>query len=185
MCDKKTIRREMLGRRALLTDYERKKAEEAMLKELPQELLWKDARIVLSFASYGYEINTWGINELALKQEKRLYLPKTEGDRLLFFGVDDLKELKPGFKSIPEPSGTSEVFDYKGTSLEKVVIIMPGAVFDQDGNRYGYGGGYYDRYLADKPILLENSIAIGYKCQLLPSIPVEDFDLKVANIRLY
>ena len=55
-------------------------------------------------------------------------------------------------------------------------MVMPGVGFDFERTRIGYGKGFYDRYLTDKPEL--NTLAIGFECQLLKHIPTDANDIK-------
>lgn len=65
---------------------------------------------------------------------------------------------------------------------------MPGAVFDEAGNRIGYGGGYYDKYLhwLENMLPFENicKVAVAFECQLvdLGMIENEPHDVQVNYI---
>ena len=62
---------------------------------------------------------------------------------------------------------------------------MPGVAYDPYGNRLGYGGGYYDRYLAAHPQFMTCSIAIGYSCQRTQrQLPVEETDCRPYQVIL-
>lgn len=63
-------------------------------------------------------------------------------------------------------------------------MLMPGVAFDVYGNRLGYGGGYYDRYLAAHPYFLTYSIGIGHSCQRVEELPIEETDCKPYQVIL-
>ena len=63
-------------------------------------------------------------------------------------------------------------------------MIMPGVAFDKEGNRLGYGGGFYDRFLAKWPDLVLRSVGIGHKMQETVHIPTESNDIKPEMILL-
>jgi len=54
---------------------------------------------------------------------------------------------------------------------------MPGMAFDRDGRRIGYGGGYYDKFLAAEPN--HPAIALCYDFQVVDRLPTEEFDIPV------
>ena len=65
---------------------------------------------------------------------------------------------------------------------EKVdVVIFPGAAFDIEGNRIGYGKGYYDKYIS-KLTYQPYKIGICYDFQLLDEIPSDTHDIKLDKI---
>ena len=106
---------------------------------------------------------------------------------MIFYKIDDLSSLKEGYKGILEPDGLGEVYDYykqNAADIEKTLIIMPGAAFDTKRNRIGYGGGFYDRFLADKEGLVKHSIAVGFLCQLVGEIPFEETDIRLQQVIL-
>ena len=59
----------------------------------------------------------------------------------------------------------------------RALILMPGLAFDREGGRMGYGGGFYDRYLADHPG--HPTVALCYGFQLLPHVEMADHDIPV------
>ena len=61
------------------------------------------------------------------------------------------------------------------------LIIMPGVAFDRYGNRIGYGGGYYDKYISQIEDL-SNRISLAYDFQVVKSIESETHDIKVNGI---
>ena len=84
-----------------------------------------------------------------------------------FYVVKNLKkDTEKGAFGIMEPKVTCEIFNPK---LENSVLaFVPGVVFDRNSNRYGYGRGYYDRYLADFPEV--RRVALAYQLQISETI---------------
>lgn len=99
-----------------------------------------------------------------------------------FFRIEDMSRLALGFKGIPEPSGDSEKYVYTPERAERTLMLMPGAAFDCFRNRIGYGGGFYDRYLSEKPALQQRTIAVGFRCQMVSEIPAEETDIRPCQV---
>ena len=55
-------------------------------------------------------------------------------------------------------------------------MVMPGLAFDRNRNRAGYGGGFYDKYLADKPQIFKSAVAFHF--QIVESIETDSYDLR-------
>ena len=89
--------------------------------------------------------------------------------------TDPGRDLLPGYKGIPEPDPKlAHARSIPATQLE--VVIVPGAVFDRRGYRLGYGGGYYDRFLAlEAPQALR--IGLCFDLQLVDQLPEEAHDV--------
>ena len=115
------------------------------------------------------EVGTDAIIEELLAQGKRVYLPRVEGDAIRFYRIRSLSGLKLSAFGIREPQPI-EPIDPK----EAEVIVCPGLAFDKAGNRLGYGGGYYDRYLKDCPA---KRIGVCFKEQLFETIPHKENDV--------
>lgn len=180
--EKKMLRRELMGKRDRLSENERAKAAKSIESAISSlEVFNKTSRILL-YASYGSELPTDGIFDLCAGLGKRVYYPKVRGKEMQFYRIDSLSELKEGFHGIREPIGDSEEYTYDND--ENDLMIMPGVAFDKEGNRLGYGGGYYDRFLAKWPALINKSVAIGYKMQETVHIPTESNDIKPGMILL-
>ena len=120
---------------------------------------------LLIFLSYGSEIDTGMILEDAWHAGKMVYVPSVESGRMLFRRIDSLAQTQVGYRGIREPSRDAPVFQAAKEREKDTLMIMPGVAFAHERRRIGYGGGFYDRYLQDKPWL--RTVAIGYKCQLL------------------
>lgn len=135
---------------------------------------------ILSFVSFGSEINTSSLNH-ALASEKRLLLPKMEGNSLKIFRVNDLKtELIVNAYGIYEPNpGLCEEVAIRGIS----VVLVPALGFDQRHHRLGYGKGCYDRFLALVPHTL--TIGIGFKEQLIEQLPIDHTDIPLEKVSLF
>ena len=132
------------------------------------------ASVVLAYYPVNSEINTLPIIECALREGKRVALPisSTEDHTLTFRFINSLDELVVGAYSIPEPPSDATLFANEKNSL----CIVPGLSFDREGNRLGYGKGFYDRFLADF-----NGVTLGlcYSEFLLEKIPTDENDRKV------
>lgn len=184
--DKKTVRKEILSLRDSLSGNERKRGDILVTEKILGHQWYYGAEYLLLFASYGSEIDTRMILEDGLKKGKKVYLPKVVGNDMYFYRITGYEDLTEGYRGIPEPKGNTECFlnqseEEKFQDAEgKTLMIMPGVAFDNNRRRIGYGGGFYDRYLADKPWI--HTIAIGYKCQMLSEIPTQETDIRPGQI---
>lgn len=177
---KELIRRISRKRREEIAPERRLSAEANALKELL--LVTKGHRLVLSYSNIGSELSTREINAI-LAEEGRLALPKVVGNELLFYRVASLEEeLSKGPFGIREPSPT---LCRKVEREEITIALVPAIAFDRNNQRIGYGGGYYDRFLATLP---EGAIAvgIGFSEQLLDCpIPLGAGDIPLTLVKLF
>ena len=184
MTPKQMIRREILNKRAHMTDKERERGNVLITERLLGHQWFYRAQKVLTFVSYGDEIDTTALIEEAIRMEKEVYVPKVEGEVIRFYRISSLNELDEGYKGIREPSGKEQLYEYDPQECDKTILIMPGVAFDPMKHRIGYGKGFYDRFLQDKEELRLKSIAIGYSCQLVEEIEPSEFDLNPYQVIL-
>lgn len=145
---------------------------ERLLFDLPE---FRAARVVLFYASFRTEVETRGMIRRALDEGKRVVLPKVKGKELALYEIRDLdKDLAPGSWGIPEPVNGRPA-DLKGVDL----VVLPGAVFDEQGNRLGYGAGFYDRLLAGYQ---GATVALAFEVQVVPEVPSAKHDVPVKKI---
>lgn len=176
---KRDIRKSVLARRDAMADEERKRAALLMTERILGHQWFYRCENFLCFVSYGSEIDTWELIREALRMGKRTFVPKVEGTSAMeFYRISSLEELEAGYKGIPEPARSLEKFFFTPELAEKTFMLMPGAAFDAYGCRLGYGKGFYDRYLADKEELQLHTVAVGFQCQLVDRLPVEETDIR-------
>jgi len=180
--EKSKLRKQVLAVRDALTAQERRKAAFLLTERILGHQWFYLSEAILGFVSYGSEIDTGEILKEALRKGKKLYVPKVEGENMAFYRIFSLDELTEGYKGILEPEGAAELFRYEEQAADKTLMIMPGAVFDRQRNRIGYGKGFYDKYLADKEALRLRTIAVGFQCQLLNHIPAGAEDVKPCQV---
>lgn len=175
---KRALRRQVLQRRAGLTEQERHRAAVLLAERILGHQWYYLSDTVLGFAGYGTEIDTDEILRECLRQKKRLYLPRVEGDKMHFYRVYGPEELEPGYRGIREPKGDTQRYVYDGAEADHTLMLMPGVAFDLQRNRMGYGKGYYDRFLADKEKLQLRTIGVGFDCQLVEEVPCGETDIR-------
>lgn len=173
---KRNIRKEVLMKRSKMKAEEKELKDNIILEKLYETNLYKNARNIFTYISFGDEINTIKLIERALKDNKNISVPKTyrETRTMNAIFIPCLKELKENHMGILEPIDDSIVIKKEDIDL----IIVPGAVFDKDFNRIGYGGGYYDRYLEDIAYK-NNKVVLAYDFQIVDKIEKEEHDVKV------
>ncbi|WP_277677891.1 5-formyltetrahydrofolate cyclo-ligase [Gracilibacillus dipsosauri] len=136
---------------------------------------WKQARKVGLTISRGMEWNTTSIIKHAWKQKKQIALPKCNPTdfSMEFYKCTAFDQLENTYLDLYEPN--PEIT--KGVSKEELdLIIVPGIAFDREGNRIGYGGGFFDRYLKGYQGL---KIALAAKVQVLERIEAESHDIPI------
>ena len=134
--------------------------------------LYKQAKNIYGYLPYNQEVRTTAMLEQAQRDGKRIAVPKILGDTMIFVWLDDLTAVERGYSGIPEPIDLTPVAD-DPTAL----VLMPGMAFDREGHRCGYGGGFYDKFLASEPN--HPTLALCYDFQVLPHLDTEEFDIPV------
>lgn len=190
---KRRIRREILAVRDALTDEQQRRASCLITERLLGHQWFYRSESLLCYVSYGSELDTVELIREALRLGKAVYVPRVlEEHRMDFFRIGSLEELRPGFHGIPEPPESGEIYTGETLLTETTrhedailaLMLMPGVAFDSYGNRLGYGGGYYDRYLAAHPRFQTYSIAVGHSCQLVERLPREETDCRPYQVIL-
>lgn len=181
---KEEIRRQALLRRDRMSEEERRIGALRLTDRILGHQWYYMANRILIFASFGTEIDTTELIKEALRNGKEVFLPRVEGDEMQFYRIFSTGDLYPGYRGILEPDGTTQCYFYEPEACDHVLMIMPGAAFDLYRNRIGYGKGFYDRYLADKPKLQLHTIGIGFKCQMVEEILSEEQDVKPYQVIL-
>lgn len=179
---KALLREELLERRSSLgvdTVREASLAVTRSIRSLPE---WQNARQVLLYWPVRHEVDTRPLMAELWQRGVQVLLPRCrEGQP----GIMDLAcvgcetDLRPGMFSIMEPDeATCPVMH----EYEPDLAFIPGVGFDQRGFRLGFGGGYYDRLLAES--CMEQTLTIGlcYGFQKLVELPVEEWDRPVRAI---
>ncbi len=177
---KKKLRSAYLEKRNQMEPEKRAEASKKIRDWVFANKRFKTAKTVLVYASYKSEVETKELIQGALRQGKRVAVPKVNGEEMDFYEIASWEELFPGYQGIlePQPEGKEPVIP-----AESDVMLLPGAVFDRQGGRIGYGGGFYDKYLdkvleayGHRPYLM----ALGFACQISPKkIPAESHDKKM------
>lgn len=118
------------------------------------------------------EINTWEFIDYLLDKNKYIIIPKVDNDFLKHYIYTTDTKVKINKWNIPEPVNALEL---KNLNLIDVVFI-PLLISDKNGNRIGYGKGFYDKFLAKLP-RKTLKIGINYFSSLEDSIEVEPHDI--------
>ncbi len=133
---------------------------------------YKSASTVFCYAAVNGEVDLSVLIKRGLREGKCIALPKTEGPDMRFYLIDDIAQLLPGFMGIPEPDGCGKPIVPESRDL----FLMPGLAFDRHRNRVGYGGGYYDRFLACCRDCMKLAPAMDF--QLFDELECTSFDVR-------
>ncbi|HBP63972.1 MAG TPA: 5-formyltetrahydrofolate cyclo-ligase [Desulfosporosinus sp.] len=176
---KAEVRQACLCQRTSLGEQERKRKSLIIQQKLMDLSEFQLAKTVMLFLNFREEVETTALAEAMIAGEKRLILPRCAPHGILLpIEVRDLnQDIEPGAYGIREPKLTLGVVEPSEIDL----IIVPGSGFDLQGNRLGYGGGYYDRFFMLLNPLIPK-IALGFECQIIPEVPVDQHDAKMTML---
>ena len=170
--DKKELRRSIREKKRAMTEEEIVSRSAALTALFLESRLYKEAATVYGYLPYNQEVRTVPLLEQALRDGKRVAVPKCYGDEMRFIFMEDLSKVEKGYANIPEPIADGPIAD-DPTAL----VLMPGLAFDPEGHRIGYGGGFYDRFLEAEPN--HPTLALCYEFQMLPHLQTEEHDIPV------
>ncbi|MBY0187772.1 5-formyltetrahydrofolate cyclo-ligase [Bacillus altitudinis] len=137
---------------------------------------WKQAKTIALTMSRGKEIPTMPLIEKAWEEGKTVCIPtcfpKTK--EMVFYEYTPETKMTSSYFGLLEPDPLESTVVHK-EAID--LIIVPGVCFDQRGYRIGYGGGYYDRYLADYH---GTTLALCLSVQQVDHLPAEPHDIPVS-----
>lgn len=177
---KEELRARMKALRRAMPPEERAAVDAEICERICALPCFQDADVVLTYLSFGAELDTRGIIERAWGLGKAVALPRCVGPRQMrWFRVDGLDNLETSSFGVDEPR-IDESAEQLLTTGEGMIALVPGLAFDARGYRLGYGGGFYDTLLAGFP---GTSVGLCRSAQLVESLEalgvIGEYDLSV------
>lgn len=179
MQTKDVIRKIFLENRNSLSFSEITERSVVIQKKLLETNYYSECEEVFCYVHFNSEVETDLIINDAIKKGKRVatpyMIPKTRD--MYFIEIKNLDNLVRNKYGILEPVFKEENIIKSG---EKTLIVVPGAAFDKNNYRIGYGGGFYDKYLYENVYI--NTVGLFYDFQRTDALPVEQFDKQLDYI---
>lgn len=176
--NKKTLRKELMNKRDSLSEKEILDHSNSIEKSLFNLPVFKDSKNIFIFVSYKSEVNTHNIIKYCIENNKNIYVPIVDKETKTMnpSRLRDFSHLEKSYMGILEPS--KDHIEFANNDLMDLVIV-PGLLFDKNGYRVGYGGGFYDKFFASlKTDVIK--LGIGYDFQYTAgNIEHDEFDIPV------
>jgi 5-formyltetrahydrofolate cyclo-ligase len=148
----------------------------------------RNRQLIFVYVSFRSEVATFNLIDTLIEMGKTVTVPITrvEEKRLDAIHITNrAADLRPGYCMIPEPR--EELCRTNHVAPKEIeTIFLPGSVFDKRGGRFGYGGGYYDRFLAHNPAAARIGLAFDLQIIDMAPLSVHDqiLDLVVTETRI-
>lgn len=173
--NKQELRRAIRERKRAMTEEEIVERSNALAEKFYNSPAYQAASTIYGYLPYNQEVRTVPMLQRALDEGKRVAVPKVYGEEMQFIYLEDLTQVSKGYAGIPEPIADAPVAEDK-----QALVLMPGLAFDPQGHRIGYGGGFYDRFLAQEPH--HPTLALCYEFQMQAHLDTEEFDIPVDTV---
>ena len=171
---KAELRKKILQEMKILSQEQKQAMDQALTERFLNHPFYQEAKIIATYLSFPHEFQTQELIEQALKDGKKVLIPKTYPKGRMEFVVYDPQQLVKTSFGLLEPQGDLDVVEPSQIDL----IHVPGLAFTTEGYRIGYGGGYYDRYLEH---FAGQSLSTIYPCQI-QDFSSEDHDIAVQEV---
>lgn len=174
---KQEARRLMKQKRSELGEVERNRQNAAIAKNLFDSGIFEKIEWFYPFVSYGTEVDTISMIQKVLAEQfqgnkVRVAVPRVQGRDMDFYEICSMDDLESGYQGILEPKAFCKMVE-----ATEGLMLLPGLAFDRKGNRVGYGGGYYDRYLEKYGNEKLLTWAVAYDFQIVDDIQCQEFDI--------
>lgn len=186
----------MKEKRNVLSEKERNNGNDNLFHKLSTQIEYQNCKKLFTYVSFGSEIDTIAMINLALNENKKVYIPRVEGKEMQFYSIGSMDDLIRSKYGILEPEMKEEnryITEYICDNIASIcrsedevvqpnLMLLPGLAFDYQGNRVGYGAGYYDKYLDSFSKKHFHKIGLAYEFQIMEQIDTFEFDKKVDMI---
>ena len=137
---------------------------------------YRRAESLFTYVSVNREPSTRWILQEALREGKRVYVPRcVDRGRMRAVRIRSMEDLVPGRLGIPEPREERET----ALAEEIHLILVPCLCAARDGSRLGHGAGYYDRFLEKER---DNTLCLCYEELLRDDIPMTPLDVRMHRV---
>jgi len=174
---KAELRKKILQEMKTLSQEQKQAMDRDLTERFLQHPFYQEAKVIATYLSFPHEFQTQELIEQALKDDKKVLIPKTYPKGRMDFVVYDPQQLVKTSFGLLEPQGDLEVVEPSQIDL----IHVPGLAFTTEGYRIGYGGGYYDRYLEH---FAGHTMSTIYPCQV-QEFNFENHDIPVQEVLIY
>ena len=165
--NKKNIREEIIDKRNNLILDIKQNYDSLIFEEIINSEIYKKSKKIFTYISFGSEVDTIKLIKYSFSNNKEVYVPKINKQTkdMIALKIHNFNNMSVDKWGIIEPKSVDKT--NIGTDFD--LIIMPGIAFDKQGNRIGYGGGYYDKYIS-KLNNASNLLALAYDFQIIQDI---------------
>lgn len=166
---KKALRKEMQAKLRSMSPRERLKTSDRLCDRIRNLDAFQQAEVVMLFYPIQNEPDLRPLME-EFKDTKTILLPVAHRTKIEMRRYQGRQGLHRGRFGILEPKGEA----FNG---EPDLIIVPGVAFDENANRLGRGGGYYDRFLTH--FRNAKKYAVAYDFQVVKEVPMASHDVNI------
>lgn len=150
-----------------LKSFDKKSNEsELIVKKIRERKDYKEATTILAFYPLSTEPDI-----KPLLSDSRIALPYIENGNMYFSNKLKMKKSILGFL---EP-------EHEVLSFDNALILVPLIAFDDNLNRLGRGGGFYDRFIKENRRRIY-TLGIAYSASRVEEVPIEEFDEKLDEV---
>jgi len=176
--DKSNLRSNIIEKLKTLSAAERKNIEQSLEENLLTSEIWKQSSVIGITISHGFEWNTKSIIEAAWQNGKKVCVPKCQPKerKMDFYLINNYDQLEVVYYNLQEPK-LEETEKITKNNID--LLVVPGLLFDKQGYRIGFGGGYYDRFLTD---FTNKKLSLAANMQVVDKLPAELFDVPVDDV---
>lgn len=174
---KAELRKKILQEMKALSQEQKQAMDRVLTERFLQHPFYQEVKTIATYLSFPHEFQTQELIKRMLKDGKKVLIPKTYPKGRMEFVVYDPKQLAKTSFGLLEPQGDLEVVEPSQIDL----IHVPGLAFTREGDRIGYGGGYYDRYLEH---FAGHTMSTIYPCQV-QEFNFENHDIPVQEVLIY
>ncbi|SEK65802.1 5-formyltetrahydrofolate cyclo-ligase [Carnobacterium iners] len=171
--EKKEIRNQVINLLINLDNEQKVNQEEILIKTLFGTSEWEKAKVIALTMAQKLELDTSKIIEKAWSEDKVVVIPRTKKDRKMDFVVYK-KDTPIEVSSFGLKEPARHLIATSRSDID--LIIVPGVAFCEAGFRIGFGGGYYDRFLANYE---GNTVSLVLNEQQVELFKADSFDIPV------
>lgn len=150
---------------------------------------YKKADYIFAYMALNDEVDLSLLIQKALSENKTVAIPKINRENMTmnFFHYHNQKsETVDGYCKIKEPVDDAKIIDIEKLQNHKVLILVPGRAFTEEGGRLGRGKGFYDKYLAKLLSLISSDnvflLGVAFSCQIVKELPLDNHDILMNKV---